>query len=177
MEDRIDCAGDQRPQDQGEADKRDRRRGADQIQRLVIHSQDRPEQEALQRNGRAGGGQDKDAERQRNQIERGKARILADDREPCQQVGQQRHRDAGRKPANDHRGDGQSGDHKADHDPGHDGVGHCLAGKRQAPQHQKGPDRRDGKAEHAGRGKGAEHEFILKPLKHRRPPTGCRHPG
>ena len=67
--------------------------------------------------------------------------------------------------------------YKADHDPGHDGVGHCLAGKRQAPQHQKSPDWRDGKAEYAGRGNGAEHEFIFKPLKHRRHRTGCLHHG
>ena len=175
MKHRVNGAGDQRPEDQGKADQCDRCCGPDQIEGLVIHPENRAEQKALQRHRRSGGGQDKDAKRQRDQIERCQAGILADDGEARQQAGQQRYRNAGAKPADDHRGHRQPGDDEANDNAGNNGMGHRLAGKRQSTQHQKGTNRRNRTAEHTGGSQRPDHEIIGQPVKHRPPPPCRRH--
>jgi len=73
------------------------------IQRRVVDRQDRAEQEAREIDIAAVDRHQEHTEYQRDQVKAGKARILAQRRQPGHETGQQRHDKAGHDPAEAHR--------------------------------------------------------------------------
>ncbi len=132
----------QGPPEQGQGEQRRRGDAGEEQKRRVVQAEDASEQDVQEVDIAAAQGDDHDAEGERDQVEAGKRRVLAQDRGARDQPGQQRHRETGGEPAQGHRRQRQAGDEKADRRPRQDRVRHGIAGQAEPAQHQEHADRR-----------------------------------
>ena len=130
----------------------------DQDQRRVVKREHRAEQHVQQVDVAALHRDDQHAERERHEIEGGKARVLAQDGGAGDEAGEQRHGDAGDKAAKAHGRHREAGDEEADRRAGQDGVAHGVAHQAHAAEHEEHADRRRAERERKAADQRPAHE-------------------
>ena len=146
---RIEAFEHERPVDDGE-----RRHGeggdrGDQDQRGIVKREHRAEQDVQEVDAAAFHRHDQHAERERDEIEGGEARVLAQDGRAGDETGEQNHGDTSDKAAKAHGRHREAGDEEADRRAWQDGVAHGVAHQAQAAEHEEYADRR--RAEREGK--------------------------
>ena len=131
----------ERPVDDGEGQHGKRGDGGDQDKRGIVKSEHRAEQHVQQVDAAAFHRDDQHSKGERDEVEGGKARVLAQDGRAGDETGEQDDRNAGDKSAETHGRNREAGDEEAYCRAGQDRVAHRVAHQAQAAEHEEYADR------------------------------------
>ena len=138
---RIEAFEHQRAVDDREHNEGDGGDRGDEDERCVVEREHGAEQHMQEVDIAAAHRDDQNAERERDEIEGGEARILAQDRRARDEASGERHGKPRQEAAKAHGEQRQAGEEIADGSTGKDGMAHGVAHQAHAPKHEEDADR------------------------------------